>query len=209
MTTTAIIPARGGSKRLPGKNLIDLAGRPLIAWTIRQARDAQCVDNIVVSTDDYEIAQVAAAEGAGVLHRPEELAGDNVSSEAVLAHAIYSVKPERVIFLQPTSPIRQAGDIDAAVGLLERGWADSVYSACTIEGYRHRFANSRRDDCGAVHLIENGSIYVFTSETFRRTQSRFGKHPAAYEMDPLDSYQVDTSEDLERIRAIWPVRMGC
>ncbi len=130
MKTLCIIPARGGSKGIPHKNLRVVAGRPLIAWSVDVACEAQLLERVVVSTDDAEIARVARDSGAEIVDRPAELAGDTASSESALIHALDVLQeqegyvPDLVVFLQPTSPYRLPGDIDGGVCL--RGAPDSA-----------------------------------------------------------------------------------
>src|SRR6266513_6315261 len=113
MSITAIIPDRGGSKRVPGKNLLPLAGEPLVVHTIRHALQADSIDEVIVSTEDDKIAAVAAAAGARVISRPASLASDEATSESALKHALEAwakqggAEPELVVFLQCTSPVRR------------------------------------------------------------------------------------------------------
>ncbi|MCK4302580.1 MAG: acylneuraminate cytidylyltransferase family protein, partial [candidate division Zixibacteria bacterium] len=132
MKTLAIIPARGGSKGIPRKNLRLLAGKPLIAHTIEHARQARSIDRILVSTDDPEIASVSQRYGAEVIFRPSEISGDTASSESALLHALEHLektegyRPDLVAFLQCTSPLTSPGDIDSTVQALLDGDADSA-----------------------------------------------------------------------------------
>ena len=209
----AIIPARGGSKGLPGKNLRRLAGQPLIAHTIHQARAASCIERVVVSTDDDAIAALAQASGAQVIRRPAELAGDTATSERALVHVLERLEreeryvPELVVFLQCTSPLRRPQDIDEAVATLRRERADSLFSACRA----HPFVWERRE--GGLRsatydwrrrprrqelpeqFVENGSIYVTRAWLLRQSGNRLGGKIAVYEMSPMDSIQVDTEDD--------------
>ncbi|MEK6900492.1 MAG: acylneuraminate cytidylyltransferase family protein, partial [Nanoarchaeota archaeon] len=116
----AIIPARGGSKRIPRKNIKLLAGKPLIAYTIEAAKRSASLDRIFVSTEDEEIAKVASYYGAEIIKRPDILATDNATTESVLCHAVNNLEkegyfPELVVLLQPTSPLRGSYIIDKAV----------------------------------------------------------------------------------------------
>jgi CMP-N,N'-diacetyllegionaminic acid synthase len=139
-----VIPARGGSKRIYRKNLRQLCGKPLIAWTIEAAKEAKSLTTWVVSTEDYEIGQVSVALGANVIRRPEELADDLASSDSVALHALDwlgSSNFDVVVLLHPTSPIRDPRHIDAAVGML---WASDAPSLASVEyakrSYRHNAA---------------------------------------------------------------------
>jgi len=130
----AIVPARGGSKGLPGKNLAPVAGVPLITRTIRAAVGASRIDAVFVSTDDDRIADAAHAEGAGVIRRPVELAGDTASSESALLHALDEIAagagtlPGVTVFLQATSPFVDSADLDEAVRRVVDGEDDVVFS---------------------------------------------------------------------------------
>ncbi len=220
----ALIPARGGSKGIPGKNLAPLAGRPLLAHTIEQARATPRIGRVVVSTEDPEIAAVARDCGAEALMRPAELAGDEAPSEAALVHALDVLaerdgwEPELVVFLQATSPLRRADDIARAVATLRHEGADSLFSACPVHGFVWRqnggelraltydpAARPRRQEIGD-DLLENGSIYVFKPWVLRRHGNRLGGKIAVYPMDPLDSFQVDEPGDLELMERLLELR---
>jgi N-acylneuraminate cytidylyltransferase len=211
----ALIPARGGSKGIPRKNLAPLAGKPLLVHTLDQARATPAIDRIVVSTDDDEIARCAATWGAEVVRRPAELASDEAASEPALVHALDALRddggyePDLVVFLQATSPLRRPGDVARAIATLEAEDADSLFSACPVHGFVWRrragelealtydpHQRQRRQDLGE-DLLENGSIYVFKPWVLRRHGNRLGGRVAVYPMDPLDSFQVDEPVDLE------------
>jgi len=121
----AIIPARGGSKGIPGKNIKLLNGKPLIAYSIEAAKSASSISAVYVSTDSPEIASVARKYGALVIDRPKELATDTATSESVLLHFAEQVDSDAIVFLQCTTPLTNSKDIDGAVKLLEKGY-DSV-----------------------------------------------------------------------------------
>lgn len=209
----AIIPARGGSKRLLGKNLLRLAGLPLIAHSIRHARAASLVSSVLVSTDDDEIAAVAQAEGAEVVMRPEELAADTATSESALLHALDArlaqghKDPDLVVFLQCTSPIREAGDIDRAIETLNREGADSLLSVCRNTRFvwalekpgprplNYDFLHRRREQDLAPQFQENGSIYLSKTRLLRATGNRLGGKIALHVMDYWSSFQIDDPED--------------
>src|SRR5262245_16604424 len=137
----AVIPARGGSKGIPRKNVKLLAGKPLLAHPILHAKHAPAVTRIVVSTDDEEIVAVSREWGAEVVPRPPEISGDRASSESALLHTLDYLKrkegyePNLVLFLQATSPLRAPHDIPRAIGTLKREGADSLFSACRVEGF--------------------------------------------------------------------------
>jgi N-acylneuraminate cytidylyltransferase len=227
MHVLTIIPARGGSKRLPKKNLLSVAGKPLLVHSIEQARRARRVTRTVVSTEDAEIAAVSQAAGAEVVVRPAELAGDAVTSEAVLLHVLDEMKrcegyePDVVVFLQCTSPIRRADDIDRAVQRLFESGADSVFSATEskwllwrsagpwVESLNYDYRKRKREQDMAAEWRENGSIYVFRPALFREQMNRLGGKIAVYEMDYWSSFQIDSREDLELCEWIIRRQMKC
>jgi YrbI family 3-deoxy-D-manno-octulosonate 8-phosphate phosphatase len=216
----AIIPARGGSKRLPQKNLLPLLGVPLIAHSIRHARGARLVSDVVVSTDDEEIARVARAEGAEVVARPADLASDTATSESALLHVLDHRKaegkadPDLVVFLQCTSPVRTSADLDAGIETLEREGADSLLSVCENTRYiwalgadgprslNYDFHHRRRDQDLDPQFQENGSFYVSKTGLLRRTGNRLGGKIALHVMDYWSSFQIDSPEDVELIQWI-------
>ena len=215
LDTVCLIPARGGSKGLPGKNIRPLGGKPLLAHTIEQARAARLVRRVVVTTDDAEIAAVAQQYGAEVVWRPAEISGDTATSESALVHALDDLQnnqhytPDLVIFLQCTSPIRQPGDIDQAIQTLLDQQADSLLSVFAshrflwqMEDQRPRSVNydyrarPRRQD-RKPEFMENGSIYVFRPWVLRELNNRLGGKIAVYEMDFWSSFEIDDLTDLE------------
>ena len=140
MPVVALIPARGGSKGIPRKNLVELAGKPLVAWTIGAACAATAVDSVVVSTDSDEIAALARDLGADVLERPPDLAADDTPMHAVVVHALEQLDDvEVLVLLQPTSPLRLARHVDEAVQLLLETGADGVVSVVEVP---HQFRPS-------------------------------------------------------------------
>jgi N-acylneuraminate cytidylyltransferase len=210
----AIVPARGGSKGIPGKNLLALAGKPLIAYTIEQALAAPSVTRVVVSTDSEAIAAVARDRGAEVVRRPALLAGDEAPTEPALLHVLDELRategyePDLVVFLQATSPLRSASDIEQAIATLERERADSLFSAGPSHGFLWRSmpggvvplnydprSRPRRQDA-PEDLVENGSIYIFRPRELRESGCRLGGIVAVYRMAELDSLQIDEPDDV-------------
>ncbi len=209
-----IIPARGGSKRIPHKNTILLAGKPLLAHSIEHAKNAQLVSRVIVSTDDEAISQIAQSYCAEVVKRPEELATDQASSESALLHTLDEVEkeschPKLIVFLQCTSPIRSPKDIDQAIQKLKAERADSLFSVCRndrflwrknagqIQSLNYDYRKRHRDQEHPEEYRENGSIYVFKPELLRKDKNRLGGKIAVYEMDYWSSFQVDSPEHLE------------
>jgi N-acylneuraminate cytidylyltransferase len=209
-----IIPARGGSKGIPRKNIQLLAGKPLLAYSIDSARQTPSINRVVVSTDDPDVATVAQQHGAGVIWRPSEISGDTATSESALLHALdylrdtENYEPELVVFLQATSPLRQPNDIQNAIETLQSEQADSLFSACPVEGFIWRFTagtiapinydpliRPRRQELNEEILEENGSIYIFKPWVLRKFNSRLGGKITTYRMAWIDSFQIDIPAD--------------
>ncbi len=220
----AIIPARGGSKGIPRKNIRMLAGKPLLVWSIEAARATPAIERVVVSTDDAEIGAIAKQYGAEVIWRPAEISGDTATSESALVHALDYLRateqyePDLVVFLQATSPLREPDDLQNAIDTLQHEQADSLFSACSVHGfvwrrdrnelfsltydYRHR---QRRQDA-PEDLMENGSIYVFKPWVLRELNNRLGGKIAVYRMSVRNSFQVDELDDLVLMEQLMSAR---
>ena len=210
----AVIPARGGSKGIIGKNLRVVGGKPLIAHTILAARAARTVERVVVSTDDPAIAQVSERYGAQIVWRPAELANDTSSSEVALLHALEQLehaegyRPELLAFLQCTSPLTAAEDIDGTVELLLREAADSALSGARFhyflwrrasegaEGINHdKRVRPRRQDREA-EFLETGSVYAMRVAGFRKAKHRFFGKTVMYETPAERVCEIDETVDL-------------
>jgi N-acylneuraminate cytidylyltransferase len=214
----AVIPARGGSKGVPRKNLRPVGGRPLLAWTIEQARAVAGLDRIVVSSDDAEILEVARAWGAETpFVRPAELAADTTPGIDPVLHAIEALPGyDYVVLLQPTSPLRRPGDIDACLRqALGRG-APACLSVTAAEPspywmFRMDAAGrlapvledgplpARRQDLPPVFVI-NGAIYVAATDWLLRHRSFVSPETIGFEMPRDRSLDLDTEEDFELLR---------
>jgi N-acylneuraminate cytidylyltransferase len=211
----AVIPARGGSKGIPGKNLKRIAGQPLVAWTIQAARRARHVQRVIVSTDDPAIAQVARDHGAEVVERPPELSTDAASSESALLHALDHLertedyRPELLVFLQCTSPLTEASDIDGAVEQLLAHQADSACSVTRFhyfvwrraadgaEGINHdKRVRLRRQD-REPEFLETGAVYVMRVAGFRAARHRFFGTTVLYETPAERVCEIDEPIDLQ------------
>ena len=207
----AIIPARGGSKGIPRKNIKLLNGRPLIAWSIEDALNAGPVQEVYVSTDDQEIAGIAQQWGARAIMRPPQLSTDTSSSEEALLHALDQIDSgptpvDIVVFLQATSPLRTSRHVEEALGRFRETGADSLLSVCPS----HVFLWEQRNGWGAplnydyrhrpmrqqmAQFRENGSLYIFTPKVLRETGSRLGGNIALYPMPEACCVDIDTAAD--------------
>jgi N-acylneuraminate cytidylyltransferase len=220
MKYLAIIPARGGSKGVPGKNIREIASKPLIAWSIEAALGIDSV-TVVVSTDSDEIAAVATRYGAEVpFMRPAELATDVMGTEPVMLHALdYYVGKGRqfdaVILLQPTSPFRKPGAVVAAIDTFETERADSLLSVCENHHFFWRnpampdplydFRNRpRRQDIRPENRLyrETGSIYITKIDILRGERNRLGGKIAMFVMTENESWEIDTLADFQIISAL-------
>jgi CMP-N-acetylneuraminic acid synthetase len=223
----AVIPARAGSKGLPGKNARPLGGKPMLAWTIEAARGSRALTRAWVSTDDEALAELARAHGGEApFLRPAELATDTASIFDVLKHAVseYERREKRavdvVVLLQPTSPLRGPGPIDEAVRLV-LGGADSAQTVALDQTHpRHRFtieggrlqplfpdadAHSRRQDGAAIYR-PNGAVYAAKTSVLRETGGLRGRDHRAVVMDFESSVDVDTIWDFRLAELILAAR---
>lgn len=216
----ALIPARGGSKGIPRKNILPLAGKPLLAHTIKQALDTPVITRTVVSTNDDEIAVVAQQYGAEVVWRPEEISGDKATSESALLHTLDYLRdtegyqPDLVVFLQATSPMRRPDDIQNAIDTFQCENADSLLSVMPFHGFLWRkeaegvrslsfdYRNRPMRQDAPEDYVENGSIYIFKPEILRQNNNRLGGKIAIYPMRALDSFQIDEPDDLRLIEQL-------
>lgn len=217
MATVAAICARGGSKGVPGKNIRVLQGRPLIEWSILQALDSGSIDEVFVSTDSPEIADIASRAGAIVPGlRPLRLAADDTPKIPVLEHLVEQIEAsgrhvDRLVDLQATSPLRTSGDIDGAIALLRDG-VDVVFSAYA-DGPNPYFVMVERSPDGSAHRVVtptneivgrqqaprvftmNGSIYCWARGSLSR--GLWGGRAVIYEMPRIRSVDVDDEFDWE------------
>ncbi|MGJ8642786.1 MAG: cytidylyltransferase domain-containing protein [Luteolibacter sp.] len=216
MNSICIIPARGGSKGHPRKNVLPLCGRPLIAWNILAALEACGEGNVYVSTDDAEIAAIGEKYGARIVWRPAELSVDQASSESALIHALEKITnersglPEFFLFMQCTSPLTAAKDLSAVCNALQSGGADSVFSATSS----HRFLWKRDPENSATGInhdstvrlrrqdmdpeyAENGAIYGMRTQGFLDSKHRFFGKTLIHVMPEQRSWEIDSPTDFK------------
>lgn len=217
MINIAIIPARGGSKGLPGKNIVNLGGKPLIAWTIEAALKVPMIDEVYVSTDDEEIASISEIFGAKIIMRPSELATDSAGTEPVIEHAISYLKAigincNNIFLLQATSPLRTAKHIEKAYAQYVKKEADCIISVFEpkhtpakaylvsssgeIEGLLSKNAPySRRQDLPLV-VLPNGAIYIFSGGEFMKNKVIPRNKVFPFVMGEYESIDIDDQNDL-------------
>lgn len=224
MKILGIIPARGGSKGIPNKNIVDLSGKPLIAWTINAALESKSLEKIIVSTDCQKIADISNTYGVEVpFLRPAHLSGDEIAAIDVDIHAINWLEKHEnfhadyVIHLQPTSPFRTAEDIRKAIKLAIKKKADSVVSLCAVsehpnwmklvspDGRITNFLNEKQVD-SRQKLPEvfrlNGAIYLARPQLLKDKRTWFFEQTYAYIMSRQSSIDIDEPLDLKIARLL-------
>lgn len=208
----AIIPARGGSKGLPGKNIKLLNGKPLICYTIEEARKSSFIHCVVVTTDDQEIAEISKKSGAEVIIRPPALALDESPVIDAVFHVLKNMdgEPDIIVLLQATSPLREVKDIDGAIRLYLGGQCDSLMSVCPAEHspywyfnikdglltplFDERFLNTRRQELPSAYR-PNGAIYIISPENLKKNKSFYCNRTLAYIMTAKSSIDIDEEID--------------
>jgi N-acylneuraminate cytidylyltransferase len=215
MSVYVIVPARGGSKGIPGKNLRLVGGVPLVARTIAAALAASTVDRVFVSTDSHAIAEAAVAAGAELIDRPEVLSGDEASSESALLHALEALRahdeadPDVVVMMQCTSPFTTPADVDATVSLVISGQADCAFTAARSHAFLWRVdtdgqavavnhdaaVRPRRQD-REPEYVETGAVYAMRADGFRTSGHRFFGRIGVSEVPAERSGEIDVPADL-------------
>jgi N-acylneuraminate cytidylyltransferase len=211
-----LITARGGSKGIPRKNLVEVGDKPLIGWTIDAARNSKLLDRLVLSTDDEEIAAVAHALGCEIpFMRPPELAADASGSAEVVLDCLQRLPEyDYLVLLQPTSPLRTVDDIDGAIRVCLDSQAPACVSVCDVEespfwmytleasgGLKPILANryARRQELPPVYVL-NGAVYVADTRWFATNRGFLGEGTIAYVMPRSRSLDIDTPADLQAFR---------
>ena len=208
----AIIPARGGSKGIPGKNIKNFEGKPLISHSIEYAKDSKLIHDVYVSTDDTQIAHISRTAGAKIITRPPELATDTSTTESAIKHALNNIDnlPDIIILLQPTSPLRPKKSLDIIINKFIDGKYDSLLSLSpsnnffwkiNSEGIRAEYDylnRKRRQDINKDEkkYFENGSVYVFTREHFESTNNRLGGNIGHVIFPEEYGFEIDVPKDL-------------
>lgn len=215
ISVITIIPARGGSKGIPKKNIVPLGGKPLLVYTIESTLKAQIGGPVVVSTDDDEIARIARENGAEVVIRPSEISGDSASTESALLHALDVVekqgfKADAVLTLQPTSPMRKAATIKQFIEKFDeiKGKYDAMLS---LHENRMDFWVKKNEDGGFGRLFpnaprrrqareplyeENSVLYITNTEALRRTNSVLGEKTAGFVIDADEAIDINEPCDI-------------
>lgn len=214
----ALIPARGGSKGLPNKNIMNLSGKPMIKWTIDEAKKLQWIDKIVVSTDSKKIIDECKEPSIDIpFVRPSDLSTDTASSIDVVLHALNWFEKKNIYFdiiilLEPTSPLRQAIDIENALQLMFKANAKSVVGVAKVGSSHPDFmyekkennyiiphnkiksSHTRRQDVDMLYYLE-GSIYASLVYDFKKNKTFYHKNTVGYEVSKIKSFEIDDIED--------------
>ena len=214
-TFLSIIPARGGSKRLPRKNVLDLCGKPLITWTIEAGLSSKYIDEVVVSSDDSEILGIASNLKVRSIERPPQLASDTSSTFDAVKHTIDNIESyDYIVLLQPTSPLRNEVHIDKAIELLVSKDADAVISVCemnhnpswsntldeslSMKGFINKNSLNQRSQDMKKYYKLNGAIYICKTKKLLEEKSFFLKDNIfAFIMSSKSSVDIDKKEDFE------------
>ena len=209
----AVIPARGGSKRLPNKNILSLKGKPLISWTIEEANKSKYIDKVIVSTDSQEITEISKEFNADVpFVRPEYLSNDSANSISVIKHAIefYKNKYAYVVLLQPTSPLRKVTDIDNSIELLNEHvqsvvsvvkcehsplWSNTLPKDSSLKNFIDFDIKNKRSQDLPDYFRLNGAIYVAKISYMNHNNGFFGDNSKAYIMSQDSSVDIDNQID--------------
>ncbi len=221
MKITAIILARGGSKGIPNKNILNFCGKPLISWTIENCFNAG-INSVWVSSDSEEILEISKNSGAQVLKRPSELSNDNSTSEEGWLHAINHIesfqnsKIDFVFAPQVTSPLREASDITNAIKIIDEQKLDSLFSSSvvedlffwekdslgTLESVNYDWKNRKRRQDISEKFIENGSFYFFKPEILKNNNNRFGGNIGLVKMEFWKMFEIDNKQDFRMCSAL-------
>jgi CMP-N,N'-diacetyllegionaminic acid synthase len=219
MNIVAVILARGGSKGIPNKNIIDFCGKPLLAWTIEHCRDGG-VDSIYVSSDSDKILEVGEEYGAVSIKRPEEISGDTATSESGWLHALEVIEEKTnnldwILTPQLTSPLRSTDDIRNGLEIAKSGKFDSLFS-CSIteilnfweessgnfDSVNYDWRNRKLRQDLPKQYIENGSFYLISPEVLRKNNNRLGGRIGVVEMEFWKMFEIDSMDDLKMCEAL-------
>lgn len=217
MNVLAIIPARGGSKGIPGKNIKKINGKPLLYYAINASLKSKFISKTIVSTDDIKIAKVAKKLGAEIIIRPKKLANDNAQIEPVIMHVLEELKnneeyiPEVIILLQNTSPLRTSKHVDDAFQQFKKNKLDSILSASLSHQFiwRTKKEIAKPFNYDPNHRLnrqeiskefkENGAIYITKFKNFMKSKCRISGKTGIFEMQEHQSFEVDSKIDLSII----------
>lgn len=207
----AIIPARGGSKGILGKNIKLFNGKPLINYSIEYALESELICDVFVTTDNHEIADISEKAGAKIILRPDEISGDTATTESAIDHALIQINsnPELVVLLQATSPLRPKNSLSKIIEHFSKNKLDSLLTISPTHRFFWEIKNEiaianydyinrpRRQDMKEIDIkyIENGSVYIFTKMNFRESKNRLGGKIGYYIFPEEYSFEIDSIND--------------
>ena len=219
MKIISVIPVRGGSKGIPRKNLVKICGKTMLEYSINASQKSKLVNRTIVCTEDKKIARVAKKLKSEIIMRPKNLATDEMLAEPSIELVLNELKekenfiPDLIVFLQNTSPLRNAKDIDGGIKMIKKGF-DSVISGFSIHTYlwtqnkktirplNYDFnKRGQRQDDGFEILQENGAMFISTYKAFIQSKRRISGKIGFYKMPLERSYNIDTLEDLKDLRS--------
>lgn len=195
-----VIPARGGSKGIPRKNIKMIAGKPLIQWTIEFAKSSKLMNRFIVSTEDTEIAEVSRKCGAEVIDRPLALATDEATTLSVLQHVLSKIEAEAVVILQPTSPVRDKGIIDMCIRKFEDKKVDSLATGFICKFMEYGTYTQRRQDLKGF-FYDDGNVYVIKSDLIKDGKL-VGKKVERVETTREQNVEIDDDFDFWMVEQI-------
>lgn len=215
----AIILARGGSKGIPRKNVLDFAGHPLVAWSVIQAKISKEIDEVYISSDSDEILEIAQSYGAKIIKRPDEISGDSAKSEEAIVHAlsILGSNQEMIIMLEPTAPLRKADDLDNCVRMFRNERWDSCFSGALLQDFllwkkdkngdltslNYDYKNQGPRQMREPDYVENGAIFIFKPEIMLHDKNRFGGKIGIFPNHFWQSFEIDDTEDWDFVELIF------
>ena len=218
MRVSCIVIARGGSKGIPNKNIINFCGKPLLAWTVLQAKACELISDVWISSDSLEILEVGKKYGARPIIRPDEISGDNSTSEEAWSHAVEHINQceimsdiDYVVAPQVTSPLRETSDFLRAIQKIKSIGADSLLSVAEVEDFfiwkmeqdgrvnsvNYDYRDRKPRQKIEKRFLENGSFYIFKPKLLSETGNRLGGKISMYTMERYKMFQIDNSEDIE------------
>jgi len=215
----ALIPARGGSKGIPNKNIKLFNRRPLIEWSIKLALKSKLIDKVVVSSDSQKILSISKELGAEVILRPKNISVDNATTESAISHCIkyFNNNYETIILLSPTSPLRKKNDLDNAIKFFYSNKLDSCFSGSKLidfliwnydkidkkyKSINYDFKNRGNRQNRKLGYVENGSIYIFKPSLIIKKNNRIGGKFDIFNMDFWQSFEIDEKDDWKLLETI-------
>ena len=215
----AIILARGGSKGIPRKNVLEFSGHPLIAWSVMQAKKTKEIDEVYISSDSDEILEIGQNYGAIAIKRPDKYAGDTAKSEEAILHALEVLGSDQdiIIMLEPTAPLRKPNDLGEAVKMFRnKGW-DSCFSGATLQDFliwkkdkngelisvNYDYKKQGPRQMREPDYVENGAIYMFKPEIMIKDKNRFGGKIGIFPNHFWQSFEIDDPEDWDFVELVF------